>query len=94
MANIKSAKKRAKQTIVKKSRNLSRRTALKTAVRRVLDALKVGKDEQATRALLRDAEAKLARAKGKGVVHANTAARKVSRLAKKVSDAFRSAAKA
>lgn len=94
MANIKSAKKRAKQTIVKRSRNLSRRTALKTAVRRVLDALKSGKDEQSTKALLRDAEAKLSRAKGKGIIHANTAARKVSRLAKKVSAAFRTDAQA
>jgi ribosomal protein S20 len=34
--------------------------------------------------LLKDAESKLARAKGKGVIHANTAQRKIGRLAKKV----------
>ncbi len=89
MANIKSAKKRAKQTIVKTQRNLSRRTALKTAVRRVLDALKEGKDSKSAQTLLRDAQAKFARAKGKGLIHANTASRKIGRLAKKVAAAFR-----
>jgi len=89
MANIKSAKKRAKQAIVKKKRNLTRRTALKTAARRVLDAIKEGKDAAAAQAFLRDAQAKFARAKGKGVIHANTASRKIGRLAKKVAEAFR-----
>ena len=89
MANIKSAQKRAKQAIVKRQRNLARRTALKSAVRSVLDALKEGKDAASTQALLRNAQEKLARAKGKGVVHANTASRKISRLAKKVAAAHR-----
>jgi len=89
MANIKSAQKRAKQTIVKRKRNLARRTALKSAVRSVLDALKHGKDAESTQTLLRDAQAKLSRAKSKGVVHANTASRKISRLAKKVAAAHR-----
>jgi len=89
MANIKSAKKRAKQTIGKKERNLARRTALKTAVRRVLDAIKDGKDAQVTQELLRTAQAKFARAKGKGTIHANTASRKIGRLAKKVAEVYR-----
>ena len=89
MANIKSAKKRAKQTIVKKQRNLARRTALKSAVRSVLDALKDGKNAVLTQSLLRDAQEKFARAKGKGVIHANTASRKIGRLAKKVAAAHR-----
>lgn len=92
MANIKSAKKRAKQTVVKRQRNLARRTALKTAVRAVLDALKADKSADVVQKLLRDVQAKFARAKGKGTVHANTAARKVSRLAKRVSASSRNAA--
>jgi len=91
MANIKSAKKRVKQAPKKRAKNLTRRTALKTAVRRVLDALKEGKDANVTQELLRSAQEKLARAKGKGVIHANTASRKISRLAKKVSEASRPA---
>lgn len=92
MANIKSAKKKARQAIVKRARNLSRRSALKTAVRTVLDALKEGKDAVTTQNLLKEAQAKFARAKGKNSIHANTAARKIGRLAKKVAAAHRSAA--
>ena len=39
MANIKSAKKRAKQTVVRNARNTSQRSMLRTAVKRVLKAL-------------------------------------------------------
>lgn len=91
MANIKSAKKRAKQMVVKRKRNLARRTSLKTAARRVLDAIKEGKEVAAVQELLRDAQAKFARAKGKGVIHANTASRKIGRLAKKVATVVRGA---
>ena len=88
MANIKSAKKRSKQTIVKRKRNLMRKTALKTAVRSVLDAIKDNQDAEKTQTLFADAQAKFSRAKSKGVIHANTAARKISRLAKKISVAY------
>ena len=93
MANIKSAKKRAKQTIKKHQRNLARRTALKTAVKKVLAAVEDGTDIEKAKTLLRDAEAKLARAKGKGIIHKKTASRKVSRLAKKVAALGRTATK-
>jgi small subunit ribosomal protein S20 len=91
MANIKSAKKRAKQTIKKRQKNLTRKTALKTAVKKVLAAVQDGSDVNKAKTLLRDAEAKLSRAKGKGVIHKNTARRKVSRLAKRVANLERSA---
>lgn len=71
MANIKSAKKRAIQTLKKRQKNLTRKTALKTAVKKVLKSVVEGSDLAATKALLRDAEARLARAKGKGVIHKN-----------------------
>ncbi len=83
MANTKSAKKRVLQNNKKRKINLSRRTSLKTAVKKVLDAVKSG-DYENSMILLKDAEAKFARAKGKHVIHANAAARKTSRLAKKV----------
>lgn len=84
MANIKSSKKRARQEIVKRERNLSRKTALKTAVKKVLTALALG-DVTAAKANLKEAEAKISRARGKGLLHANTASRKVSRLAQRIS---------
>ena len=83
MANIKSSKKRARQMPGRRQKNLARKTAIKTAVKKVLDAVKA-EDLQASATLLKDAEAKMARAKGKRVIHAKTASRKVSRLAKKV----------
>lgn len=84
MANIKSAKKRARQTIKKHQKNLSRRSALKTAVNKVLKAVSSQDDIEKVTTLLRDAESKIARAKGKGVLHKKTAQRKISRLAKRV----------
>jgi small subunit ribosomal protein S20 len=93
MANIKSAKKRAKQTIKKHSKNLARRSALKTSVKKVLAAVAVGEDIEKTKALLKEAESKLARAKGKKVLHKKTAQRKISRLAKRVASAERAQSK-
>ena len=85
MPNLKSAKKRAKQSEKRHLINLSRKTGIKTAVRKVLDSLQRKEDIEITKKLLRDAEAKFARAKSKGVIHRNTASRKISRLAMKVS---------
>jgi small subunit ribosomal protein S20 len=92
MANIKSAKKRTIQTLKKRQKNLNRKTALKTAVKKVAKAVVEKNDLETTKSLLRDAEAKLARAKGKGVIHKNTARRKTSRLAKRVAQMERAAA--
>lgn len=83
MANIKSAKKRALQSNTRKNINVARKSSLKTAVRKVLDAIKIGSYETSM-SLFKEAEAMFARAKGKGTIHANTASRKTSRLAKKV----------
>lgn len=83
MANIKSSKKRARQSIVKRERNLARKSALKTAVKKVLTAIAAG-DVAAAQASFKEAQAKIARARGKGLLHANTAARKVSRLAQRI----------
>lgn len=83
MPNIKSAKKRAAQSEKHRVRNFSRKNAVRTAFKNVERALEE-KDIERAKELLRDAESKMARAKGKGVVKAGTAQRKVSRLAQKV----------
>jgi len=92
MANIKSAKKRIKQSEKRRLCNVARKTGVKTAMRKVTDSLKRGDTLVETKKLLRDAESKIARAKGKGVLHRNTAARKISRLAKQVSQVERASA--
>ena len=87
MANIKSAKKAAKQNEKARARNLSRRTAIKTSIKKVLTALEKGESVESTKRLLSTVASQLGRAKSKGVVHRKTAARKLSRLAKKVAKA-------
>jgi small subunit ribosomal protein S20 len=84
MANLKSAKKRAIQNIKRREKNLSRKTAIKTAIKKVVTALDQKLPAEQIQTLMRDAEAQLARAKNKGVLHANTVQRKISNLAKKV----------
>lgn len=87
MPNIKSAIKRAKQSETKRAINNARKSSVKTAIKKVMAALSSNEDIAIAKELLRDAEAKIARAKGKGVMHANTASRSVSRLAKRVAAA-------
>jgi small subunit ribosomal protein S20 len=86
MPNIASAKKRARQTIVRNARNTSRTTALRTVIKKVVLALE-GNDVENAKIFLKEAESKIMRAKGKHVLHANTASRTVSRLAKRVAQA-------
>ena len=83
MANTKSAKKRVRQSEVRRIRNVSRRSDVKTACRKVADALAEGNADLA-KSELKNAESKIARARGKGLIKKNTASRKISKLAKKV----------
>ncbi len=87
MANLKSSKKQAIQAEKRRAVNLARRTQVKTAIKKVLTALEKNEDAAMLKSLLVEAEAKIARAKNKGLLHANTASRKVSRLAAKVAAA-------
>jgi len=83
MANTKSAKK-ATRVIARRSEvNKSRRTNMRTYVREVELALSAGDAKKAADALTA-AEPKIMRAAQKGVIHRNTASRKVARLAKRV----------
>ena len=83
MANKKSTKKRTLTNEISRQRNVARRSDVKSASKKVIAAL-AANDLTTAQSLLRDAESKIARAKGKGVLKANTAARKISVLAKKV----------
>lgn len=80
MANHKSAAKRAKQNEIRRIRNKSTRSAMNTAVKKVVLAKESGADNTAE--LFNAAKSVIAKAAKKGVLHKNTAARKTSRLAK------------
>lgn len=80
MANIKSAKKRIRQTKVRTLRNKIQKTMFRTAIRRFEQALESG-DLEAAETALRFAQARLDRAAQKGAIHRNMAGRKKSRLA-------------
>lgn len=83
MANIKSAAKAARKAVKAKARNQDRKSRVRTSVRAVEEALASG-DKVAAAAALKAAQPEIARGATKGIMHANTAARKVSRLAKRV----------
>lgn len=84
MPRIKSAKKRVLVSEKRRKVNNARKSAVKTVVRKVMDAISA-KNLTEAQTLLIDAESQIAKAKNKNIVHPNTAARKISRLAKKVS---------
>jgi small subunit ribosomal protein S20 len=83
MANTKSAKKSMRQNEKRRQRNVRRKTSMKTSIKKVLLAVE-NADITVAQELLPVAFAKLSRAKSKGLIHRNTAARKMSRLAKRV----------
>ncbi|MGH8665877.1 MAG: 30S ribosomal protein S20 [Burkholderiales bacterium] len=80
MANIDSAKKRARQSEVLRVHNASLRSRMRTAVKRVHKAIADG-DKEVARRELRAAASMLDSTAGKGIVHKNMAARNKSRLA-------------
>jgi len=83
MANHKSAKKRAKQTIKKTERNRYYRTRLKNIVRAVREAVEAGDQEKANEAF-KVANKQLHHFVSKGFIKKQTVSRKVSRLHKMV----------
>lgn len=83
MPRIKSAKKKAIQSEKRRKVNTARKSAIKSAVKDVMTAVE-SNDMHAAQNAMKEAEAKLARAKSKGIIHRNAAARKISRLAKRV----------
>jgi small subunit ribosomal protein S20 len=83
MANTKSAKKMVRKIARRTEVNKSRRSRVRTFVRKVEEAIASG-DKTAATAALRAAEPEIMRGVTKGVVHKNTGSRKVSRLAARV----------
>ena len=83
MANTKSAKKATRQIARRTVVNKSRRAQVRSAMRKVEEALTAGDSSRALAAMA-EAEPALIRAAQKGIVHRNAARRKVSRLAQRV----------
>ena len=83
MANIKSAKKRAKNNEIRRQRCVARRSEIKTTIKSFLAAVE-SKDIDSAKEFLKKAQTKIARAAGKKVLKKNTASRKISRLSKKL----------
>lgn len=79
LANIKSAKKRILVTARKTAINKSRKSEIKTYIKKFEVALNNGEIEKA-KAYLKDIESRLDRAAAKNTIHKNAAARKISRL--------------
>lgn len=83
MANIKSQKKRNRQNERRHLRNKSIRSELKTRARNAVAAAEAG-DEAAAEEALRIAQVRIDKAVTKGVLKKNTAARRKSRLTRRV----------
>ena len=83
MANIKSSKKRAKQAVVRNSRNAAQRSMLRTSVKKVLKALEAN-DAAGAQAAFAIAQPILDRFSARGLIHRNKAARHKSRLTARI----------
>lgn len=83
MANTEQSKKRARQSEARYAINKARRSRIRTFLRKVEEAIASGNGE-AAQAALKAAQPELARGVTKGVLHKNTVARKMSRLASRV----------
>lgn len=80
MANIKSAKKRIKVIEKKTLRNKMVKSKLKTVLKK-FDAAVASGDKSAAENMLKVCTSELSKAASKGILHKNTASRKISRLA-------------
>jgi len=83
MANTASAKKAIRVIATRTAVNKARRSRMRGFMRKVEEAIASG-DKQAAQAALQAAQPEIMRAAQKGVIHKNTAARKMSRFAHRV----------
>jgi small subunit ribosomal protein S20 len=83
MATHKSAVKRSKQSKEKRLRNRNVKSNLKTTIKTVVVAIDE-KDQNRAKEVLSQATPVIDKAASKGVIHKKTAARKISRLARKI----------
>lgn len=87
MANIKSAKKRVLQSNKRRLRNVSRKSEIKTLIKKLNKAVAASQEQEA-QDLFKTTQAKLQRAAGKHTLHKKTASRKIGRLAQAMKKAF------
>jgi small subunit ribosomal protein S20 len=83
MANTTSAKKMTRKIARRTAVNTNRRSRIRSYIRKVEEAIAAGDVKSATEAL-KTAQPEIMRAASKGVMHKNTASRKMSRLASRV----------
>lgn len=79
MANTAQARKRARQAVAQRAHNMSQRSALRTAIKKVRKAIDAG-DKTAAQAVFKDSQSVIDSIADKNIVHKNTAARYKSRL--------------
>ncbi|MEX0946239.1 MAG: 30S ribosomal protein S20 [Acidimicrobiia bacterium] len=84
MANIKSQIKRNRQTLTRNARNKTVRSELKTRTKKLLSAVEAGEE---TGELYIAAQKRIDMAVSKGMLHPRTAARRKSRLARRINSA-------
>jgi small subunit ribosomal protein S20 len=83
LANSKSAEKRARQAIGRRTRNVTQRSKVRTSIKRVVTAVQGGQKDQAATAL-KEATPVIDAMARKGIIHKNKAARHKSRLNKRI----------
>ncbi|WP_342640739.1 30S ribosomal protein S20 [Rhodoligotrophos ferricapiens] len=83
MANTRSAKKAIRQAQRRTEINGARRSRVRTFVRKVEEAIASG-DQKAAEQALRAAQPEIVRGANRGILHRNTASRKISRLAHRI----------
>ncbi len=83
MANHKSAKKRALQTVKKTERNKARKSEVKSAMKKIRQAIEA-KDRTKAGELLPQVQKLIGKLWNAGIIKKNTAARSTSRLAQQV----------
>jgi len=83
MANIASARKRARQAVKRRTRNMSLRTTVRSAIKNVKKAIATG-DKSAAERALQQSQGVIDRIASKGVLHRNAANRSKSRLARAI----------
>ena len=83
MTNTSSAKKRVRRDVRKTETNISRRSRIRTFIKKVETAIETG-DKDAANAALKEAQPELMRGVTRGVVNKNTASRKISRLSSRI----------
>lgn len=83
MANSPQSKKRARQAQRRTIVNKTRRTRIRTYLRKVEEAI-AGGDQAVAAAALKEAQPEIMRGVSKGILHKNTASRKMSRLSARV----------